>query len=151
MIVYRVTKEEFSNQLISSGRPNRWNLYEQRVVYASGSISLCALELLAHTGGIRPAGSYKIMHIEIGLQKTMTEISTDILPNDWQSLSSYPLTQSMGSIWYQSNKEVVMKIPSAIIPQEHNYIINTLNPMFDTDVRIVEVSDFIWDHRFPDS
>jgi len=151
MIVYRVCHAKFANKLNSSGRPNRWNLRAQHVIYTSGSISLCALELLAHTNGIRPSGVYKIMHIEILGSSKILDISKDLLPTDWHNLSAYPITQQIGSSWYQSRKSLALKIPSAIIPQESNYIINTDHPDFHSRIKLMETSDFIWDHRFPES
>ncbi|UXX79347.1 RES family NAD+ phosphorylase [Reichenbachiella carrageenanivorans] len=151
MIVYRICHEKFANQLNSSGRPNRWNTHAQHVIYTSGSISLCALELLAHTSGIRPAGTFRIMHIAVDDKAEMMEISEQILPTDWQGLATYPITQQLGSTWYQSKKSLILKIPSAIIPQESNYILNTDHPDFLSHVRIDKVTDFIWDHRFPEN
>ena len=53
MIVYRLTHAKYADQLSSSGAANRWNQAFQFVIYCSENISLCALELLAHTNGIR--------------------------------------------------------------------------------------------------
>lgn len=150
MIVYRIAKAEFANQMVSSGRANRWNKNFEQVIYTSGSISLCALELLAHTGGIRPAGTYQIMHIEIEDKSSITKVNPDLLPEDWQMLGSYPLTQEIGSTWYKSLSSVVLEIPSAIIQQEHNFILNCQHPDFSREIKLVELSDFIWDHRFPE-
>lgn len=151
MIVYRICHEVFARQLNSSGRPNRWNKHAQQVIYTSGSISLCALELLAHTSGIRPAGTFQIMHIEIADHAEFMKISEDLLPTDWQGLATYPITQQLGSAWYQSRKSLALQIPSAIIPQESNYILNTDHPDFHDHVNIQKITDFIWDHRFPET
>ncbi|SMD38081.1 RES domain-containing protein [Reichenbachiella faecimaris] len=151
MMVYRVCHERFAHQLVSSGRPNRWNQRDQHVIYASGSISLCALELLAHTNGIRPSGTFKIMHIEILDRPEITDLSTNSLPPDWHELSAYPITQQIGSLWYQSKKSLVLRVPSAIISQESNFILNTAHPNFDKHIKLKEIADFIWDHRFPEN
>lgn len=151
MILYRICLEKFADKLVSSGRPNRWNQKGQHVIYTSGSISLCALELLAHTSGIRPAGIFKIMHIEISKPKDVLEIETEKLPQDWHELSAYPITQQIGSAWYESDQSLLLKIPSAIIPQESNFVLNTSHPDFESCVKLLEVSDFIWDQRFPEN
>lgn len=151
MIVYRIAREEFANKLNCSGRPNRWNVHAQNVIYSSGSIALCALELLAHTNGIRPSGVYKIMHIKIEIEQKIIEITQADLPKDWQGLSAYPVTQQLGSSWYQSRQSLLLKIPSAIIPSESNFVINTEHEDFKSKVGIKSVTDFIWDHRFPEN
>ncbi|MEO9851502.1 MAG: RES family NAD+ phosphorylase [Reichenbachiella sp.] len=151
MTVYRITKEEFADQLMSSGRANRWNKNEQHVIYASGSISLCALELLAHSAGIKPAGTYCIMHIKIEPAAGITNVSSESLPVNWQELSSYPYTQQLGSSWYESKQSLLLKIPSAIISQENNFILNKTHPDFESKVQHLDTTDFIWDHRFPEN
>lgn len=149
MMVYRLCREEYAGELLASGLANRWHKERQFVIYTSGSISLCALELLAHTNGIRPAGNFKIMHIEI--DQTIGVFNPDIatLPADWQQLSAYPLLQNIGSDWYERGKELIMKIPSAIITPEFNYAIHARHLDFHKHVSLKKTEDFFWDHRFP--
>lgn len=149
MIVYRLAKSEFAQSLQSSGAPNRWNRAREFVIYTSGSISLCALELLAHTSGLRPAGSYKMMKIKIDESPEVTHIREDDLPKNWNSLSAYGHTQQLGSDWYTSQTSLVLKVPSAIIPTESNYVINKAHSDYSETVHLIELQDFFWDKRFP--
>lgn len=149
MIVYRLANEKYVH-LQASGTPNRWNRSEQFVIYASQSISLCALELLAHTSGIRPKGVFKIMEIEITEPVCIFEVGLETLPLDWQKLSAYHLTQKIGSTRYQSKEHLLLKIPSAIVPTEFNFAINTRHPDFNEQTQLKGIKDFFWDHRFPD-
>ena len=151
MIVYRLSHVKYADSLRSSGAPNRWNKAFQFVIYCSENISLCALELLAHTSGIRPAGEFKIMEIEISGKYTSQSIDTAQLPENWHQLKSYASTQTMGSEWYESNSSLLMKVPSAIIQSEFNYIINTQHPDFSMNVKLNGIKDFFWDNRFPES
>ncbi len=148
MIIYRLANEKYAH-LQASGKPNRWNRSDQFVIYASHSVSLCALELLAHTSGIRPKGTFKIMEIEISEPVGLFEPGFESLPQDWQKLSAYHLTQEMGSNWYESMEHLLLKIPSAIVPTEFNYAINAKHPDFIDCVQIKDTKDFFWDHRFP--
>jgi len=149
MMVYRLARAKYANNLLTSGAPNRWNTLGQQVIYASGSISLCALELLAHTNGIRPDGTFKVMHIEIGQSAPIYGVNPKSLPTDWHLLAAYSATQKMGAEWYNSMKYLLMRIPSAIITSEWNYVINTQHPDFEKEVKLVRSEDFFWDHRFP--
>ncbi|MEQ9289886.1 MAG: RES family NAD+ phosphorylase [Cyclobacteriaceae bacterium] len=150
MIVYRIAQEQFADKLQASGASNRWNKAGQYVIYTSESISLCALELLAHTNGIRPKGVFKVMHIEIQESVDIAGIGADKLPIDWHGLAAYPFTQKLGSEWYESRGGLVMKIPSAIIQSEWNYIINTAHPEFEKKSQLIKTEDFYWDSRFPE-
>ena len=149
MIVYRLSHAKYAGSLSSSGAANRWNRAFQFVIYCSENISLCALELLAHTSGIRPVGEFKIMEIEISGKPGTKEIDTSLLPENWHLLQSYGHTQMIGSDWYEAKLSLCMKIPSAIIQSEFNYIINTKHPDFIKKVNLVETRDFFWDSRFP--
>jgi len=151
MIVYRLALEKYAASLFSSGVANRWNRNGQHVIYCSENISLCALELLAHTNGIRPAGKFGLMRIEISEPVIPHVVELANLPEHWHHLSSYALTQKLGSDWYDSQKSLCMRVPSAIVPSERNYVINTLHYDFIDKVRLVDTQDFFWDNRFPGS
>jgi len=69
------------------------------------------------------------------------------LPANWKSIEAYIELQEIGSKWYHSNESLVLKVPSSIIPQEYNYIINTKHPQFATHVILQDVDDFVWDNR----
>ncbi|XOV95226.1 MAG: RES family NAD+ phosphorylase [Bacteroidota bacterium] len=150
MRLFRLAREEYASELLASGASNRWNKAGQYVIYTSGSVSLCALELLAHTNGIRPKGNFKIMHIEVANPGEIYEPDPGVLPEKWYLLSGYPATQQTGSNWYEQGKTLLMKIPSAIISIEWNYVINTRHPDFEAGVHLIEVTDFFWDSRFPE-
>jgi len=149
MIVYRLSNIKYASTLSSSGAANRWNRLFKFVIHCSENISLCALELLAHTNGIRPAGEFKIMEIEISDQSDMKFVTLAQLPENWHQLQSYALTQQIGNEWYESKSTLLMRIPSAIIQTEFSYIINTHHPDFSRDVKLINTKDFFWDSRFP--
>ena len=149
MIVYRLSHAKYASVLSSSGAANRWNRAFHFVIYCSENISLCALELLAHTNGIRPACEFKIMGIEVNNSAPFKTISIKDLPKNWHQLQSYGFTQNIGSEWYESKSSLLMKIPSAIIQSEFNYVINTHHPDFSDNVKLANTKDFFWDTRFP--
>ena len=149
MILYRLSHAKYAGQLSSSGAANRWNRAFQFVIYCSENISLCALELLAHTNGIRPAGVFKLMKIEIKNPVSIESIDANNLPDNWHQLESYAHTQAIGSDWYETKSSLCLKIPSSIIQSEYNHIINTQHQDFKKKVTLSEVKDFFWDKRFP--
>ena len=69
------------------------------------------------------------------------------LPANWRSIISYPKLQKMGSKWYRSKESLILKIPSAIIPQEYNYIINTTHTDFSSNIKLINTEDYFWDSR----
>ncbi|MEP7321706.1 MAG: RES family NAD+ phosphorylase [Saprospiraceae bacterium] len=148
MEVFRISREEYSKSLSTSGSANRWNLKGQFVVYAGSSRSLSSLELVVHKGAVKPALNYKVMVISIADDDhIINQIKMNDLPSTWRSFASYSLLQKIGSDWYNKQESLVLKIPSAVIPLEHNYIINTEHPDFHRSVSLIRIEDYFWDSR----
>ena len=148
MEVFRISSEVFSKTLASSGRANRWNLKGQNVIYAGSSRSLASLELIVHKGAVKPALIYKVMVISIADDDyLMKQIQIKSLPSDWRSFSAYSNLQKIGSDWYNTRESLVLKIPSAIIPLEYNFMINTDHPEFVSKIKLVRTEDYFWDSR----
>lgn len=118
------------------------------MIYTGSSASLSTLELVVHRAGIRIDQSYKLLVIEAKVNaKDVTTIDLDQLPANWKSIHSYPELQSLGSVWYQEQKTLLLKVPSAVLPRESNYIINTRHPDFATKIKIKDTEQFIWASR----
>ena len=149
MQLYRIARDKFADKLTASGASARWNLDQQFVIYTGGSRSLSALELVVHRSGIRPDFSYKMMVINVSdAKKHYTTYEIDDLPKGWPSEKMYPNLQQIGSIWYENQQSLILKVPSAIIPQEYNYIINTRHPDFNPkNVMLLRTENFFWDKR----
>ncbi len=148
MEVFRITKEAYSKKLKSSGRAARWNFDDQFVIYTGSSRSLSSLELVVHQNAISPAFKYKVMVISIADEENLfTQALQADLTKSWRSMTAYPETQLIGGRWYQQKVSLVLKVPSAIIPKEYNYLINTTHPDFDSKVTLVRTEDYFWDER----
>jgi len=80
-------------------------------------------------------------------EELFQHISQSELPKNWRSMIAYPDLQRLGSDWYLKNKSLVLKVPSAVIPKEYNYLINTLHPDFKDKVALVRTEDYFWDDR----
>ena len=147
MEVYKICRGKYADKLSASGVSNRWNKEDEMVIYTGGTIALATLENLAHTGSINIAKPYKLLRIEIKEQTFIREISLKQLPKNWRSLEAYVELQEIGSDWYQSLESPILKVPSAIVSQEFNYVINTKHPLFLSNVVLASVEDWTWDKR----
>lgn len=148
MEVYRIAKENFSKQLIASGMAYRWNNDNQFVLYAGSSRSLATLELVVRRRSINPKFNYRVMIISIADEEQLfTSIFQNNLPENWRSTTAYPVCQKIGSDWYKSKQSLFLKVPSAVIAQEYNYLINTNHPDFLTKVSLVRTENYFWDER----
>jgi len=148
MIVYRITTEKYSKNLSSSGAPNRWNNEGEQVIYSAESRSLASLEMVVHRASIKPTLKYKVLVIDIDIPKSqISKIDIGKLPINWRSISAYSYLQEMGSDWYLKKKKLLLQIPSSIIPQEKNYIINVKHDLFEEKVKILDIETYFWDKR----
>jgi len=147
MKLYRITREKYTAKLEASGRANRWNMGKQYVVYASFSRSLAALELVAHRNAIMEGLKYKTVVIDVPDQiGIILNVNTKKLPQDWHLLKNRYATQKYGSDWYAKKSSPILKVPSAIIKEEFNFVINTMHPDFSR-ISIINIEDFNWDKR----
>jgi RES domain-containing protein len=100
----------------------RWTPQGIRSVYTAESLALASLEVFVHTE------SDKIPLIAIRAfipeEVAIEEIKTSDLPSNWQSIEAYPQLQKIGKDWLLSQRTPVLKVPSAIVPIESNYILN---------------------------
>jgi RES domain-containing protein len=148
MEMFRISRFPYASRLTSSGAANRWNAEGEEVIYAGSSRSLSTLEQIVHFGSVVPRNDYRVMIISVADDDHLFEqISIKRLPVNWRTLEAYPSLQKIGSAWYRNQESLVLKVPSVIIPQEYNYVINTKHPEFRRKVKLVRTEDYFWDPR----
>jgi len=148
MEVFRICGEKYSRSLIPSGIANRWNDRGQKVVYAGSSRSLATLEMVVHRIALIPTQTYKVLVISIpDDDRFVKQVRASNLPDNWRTLAAYPSLQKIGSDWYKKRETLLLKVPSAVIPLEHNFIINTEHPDYEAAIKLVRAEDCFWDER----
>lgn len=98
-------------------------------MFASESLSLAVLEVLVHLQS--PALLRAYSYFEFAFDDALTEdLSVDALPHDWRSHPAPASLQSIGDEWLRSGGFGVLRVPSAVIPIERNFLINPEHPLF---------------------
>ena len=146
MQVYRICLTKWSKQLAASGFPGRWNSKGKLVIYTAGNRALACLENIVHRGGEGLNSSFNILTIDIPKDVHISKLNEDNLDPDWYKYSNYSYCRNIGDEWIENRKSLVLKVPSAIIPSEYNYLINPLHNDFKK-VTIAKVEDFKFDPR----
>ena len=146
MIVFRLSKSAYANDLTGRGAEKaggRWNSKGTAIVYTSESRALCTTEIAVHTPlGILPI-DFVIIAIEIPNTVQMAEIKPAGLPADWKSLPHSHSTQEIGDVFINEIKTAVLKVPSAVVQGEFNYLLNPLHKDFKKiKVKLIESFDF---------
>ena len=149
MIAYRLSREKYARDLSGEGARKaggRWNSRGIPLVYTSQSISLCALEVAVHLPlGMAPK-DYHLVSILIPDETPMLEIPFMKLPLNWNVSLHSLTTQAIGDDFIDQAQHMVMKVPSAVVIQEYNYLINPAHVDIK-QVQIIEIIPFRFDDR----
>jgi len=122
----------------------RWNSPGVRMVYASESKSLAALETLVH---LNPPVIFKYAAIAIEFDEGLVEmIDASNLPTDWTQEPPSRTTQIIGDQWVKEARSAVLELPSIIIPSESNFLLNPAHPDF-AKIAIGKPGTFSFDPR----
>ena len=108
----------------------RWNSKGVRVVYTSESLSLATLEVMVHTHFYRALKYYICIPIDFDPSLSQS-ITIEDLSDNWKTDPIPQSIKKVGDRWIQNQESVILKVPSAIIPVEYNYLINPSHPDFE--------------------
>lgn len=121
----------------------RWNSPGRAVVYLAGSLALAALEILVHVKSHDELGKYVKIRVEAseGLAS-----GVEALPENWQQGRASDETRSLGDRWLEVRETPLLRVPSVVIPEEHNYLLNPQHAGF-RELTIGEAEPFSFDPR----
>lgn len=130
---WRICKARHAAQ-VSSGEGarlhgGRWTSVGVRAVYASESLSLAVLEVLAYVSA-DALENYSVFEVEIP-EDVVTSLDPGSFPANWRDYPAPRELQAIGDEWIHSGRGVVLKVPSAIIVHEYNYLINPVHEAFE--------------------
>ncbi len=107
----------------------RWNSKGHKAVYLADSPALAALEIMVHAVDFLILKGYYVFRVKIP-QKLITELNISKLPKNWQGDPPPLELQKIGDNWIDEKKSAVLKVPSAVVPLEFNFIVNPEHPDF---------------------
>ena len=149
MLIFRIGHKNYATSLTASGAAGRWASAGKKVIYAAESIALALLENMVRRQGVGFNGDFKIVVIEVPDDIVITTINAEKLKTGWRDFRDYGICQPVGNKWFDEQATCVLKVPSAVIPESNNYVINTLHPGFSR-IKIVQISDLVPDKRIED-
>lgn len=132
MVIYRLVNEKYKEDISGTGSflyGGRWNSKGLYALYAAEHISLAVLEIMVNynraASGIRPR--FYLMELAVP-DVLLLQVKSNLLKKDWQN--DWDLSRFMGDQFLKSNSHLVLAVPSAVVPEENNYIINPLHKDF---------------------
>lgn len=108
----------------------RWNPPGLRVVYTSETISLAALEALVHVDPPEAPEDLVVTSVDIPDDIGVTDLAARMLPRTWRSTPAPERLQQLGASWVRAARTAVLSVPSVVVPQERNYLLNPAHPDF---------------------
>lgn len=149
MIVYRLAKKKFCNDLSGRGAElagGRWNSKGVAMLYTSQSRALCLAEIAVNLPiGIVP-DDYYLVEIEFPDSASILKLNLKELKSDWNSFPHSSETQQLGDDFVFKSKSLVLQVPSAVVQGDFNFLINPKHPEF-YKITINNTERFSFDER----
>jgi RES domain-containing protein len=108
----------------------RWTSPGHSVIYCAQHLSLAILEILVHTDNKKMFSSYSKIAIEVE-EEQIHHVSESELPDNWNDPFPGSELQEIGNQWLNSGESLILRIPSAVVHEEYNFLINTQHDEFD--------------------
>lgn len=149
MTCWRLVKSRRAGQVLSGDGARlfggRWNHAGSRIVYASSTLSLAALEVFVHLHGHEANMSFAAVQLSIP-NDAVEVLSRSDLPNGWRSSPAPDACKDLGSMWARSQRSLALIVPSIIVPQETNILICVDHPLYKR-VKVSSTDEFVFDER----
>jgi RES domain-containing protein len=148
--VWRICRKPFTSDTLA-GRgglftSGRWHTVGRTIVYTSQSLALAALEVLVQVD--RDLVPSDLIQVEIDIPEDLDIRQIDIkeLPKNWKSYPAPPALQERGNSWRAEGLTPVLQVPSSLIPEEANFLINPQHENAHR-VKITSTKRFAYDSR----
>jgi RES domain-containing protein len=108
----------------------RWNLRGTPLVYTSESLALAALEYLVNVDPDTAPGDLVAICATIPEGVAVKVVTAGELPRNWRRFPAPPELAVLGTTWAESLETAVLRVPSVVVPQESNFLLNPGHPDF---------------------
>jgi RES domain-containing protein len=149
MLVYRISREKFAEDLSGTGarlNGGRWNSVGISMLYTSSFRSLCVLEILVHTTHNFVPTDLRLVTIKLPDDSTSGEIKYTVIKDEIDKRGVNAQFYAIGDKWIKTSNSLILKVPSVIVPEEFNYLINPFHKDLHK-VKIENVKPFDIDKR----
>jgi len=149
MLVYRILPTKYIDKFVGSGRVARWNSDDVEIIYTASSRSLACLENAVHRSQPALSQLFSVLTINCPDILKVKIISLKDLPLQWTDFNQMFFTQNIGDKWARERETAVLQVPSAIINEEVNYLLNPNHKDF-AKIKVIKSQPFTFDSRIKD-
>jgi RES domain-containing protein len=104
------------------------------------------LELFVHVDINTAPGDLVAIQVDIPDALTIETVKIESLPRDWRHYPGAEALKDLGTVWAEKASTAILAVPSAIIPEERNYLLNPTHRHFKR-IRILKPVAFRFDPR----
>jgi RES domain-containing protein len=123
----------------------RWSPPGVAVVYCAESRSLAAMEILVHHLGTEVFKATRWVEIAADVPENLIEKPARV-PDAWRGQSPVASAQDFGAAWVREKRSAVLRVPSAVVLGEFNYLLNPAHPDF-AKITLGKAVGFCFDAR----
>ena len=131
-VAWRIVKQAHAAQAFSGEGARRfggrWTLPGTPAVYLSDSLALAALELFVHLGRAPTPMRFVRFRVEVPDAVDIDEVDPEDLPPRWRAEPPPTETQDLGSRWMARSRPALLRVPSVLVPEESNLLLDPLGP-----------------------
>jgi RES domain-containing protein len=147
--VWRIVRERHAAQAFNGEGARlyggRWNSLGVPVVYAAGSRALAALEMLVHLDSPRILSRFVLCQVDFD-ERLVQALEPAEIPDDGRADPPPGSTQAIGDEWVEVAGSAVLRVPSVIVAEESNYLLNPAHSDF-SKIRVGKPVPFDFDPR----
>lgn len=115
------------------------------MIYTAETQSLAALEMLVHLDAPALLDRYVLIEVKIE-EPLILRLDLKSWPKDWRQSPAPARLREIGDAWIEAGKSVALRVPSALVPDEANFLLNPRHPDFHR-LRIGRPLPFHYDPR----
>ncbi len=149
MKVYRLARKKHAIELSGKGSSksgNRWNSKGVEMIYCAESRALAMAEVSVHLSLATLPSDFVMLEISIPDVLSTIILKEEDLPDEWNIFPHNIATQKIGDKFIQSNQACILKVPSAVVKGDFNYLINPFHNDFNK-IKISKMENFPFDRR----
>jgi RES domain-containing protein len=124
---WRIVEAQYADEIFNGEGARlfgaRWHSAGHRLVYTASNVSLATLELIVHTPRARLLSDYVVASCSFP-EVLVDDIDIERLPANWRDYPPPSELQQIGIEWLLSRSSAVLSVPSAVTPEERNYLLN---------------------------
>jgi RES domain-containing protein len=147
-VVWRIARRRYALDRRGTGAAQdggRWNQPGTGVIYAGCTVAITALERFVHLAGIVPP-DLVLVRVELPRDHAAERPRLSELPKDWDLVPAGPSSMAFGTRWAQEKRSLVLYVPSVILREESNAVLNPDHHEF-VAVKMTIERDFHYDAR----